>query len=82
MRQLGERRWDLLLVSGLIVFSLALMTLQVRHHGLTAPIERFVITIVGAPPVPHPRTHKRNPTAEFPSGINEKPLGRKSISQR
>ena len=47
MRQLGERRWDLLLVSGLIVFSLALMTLQVRHHGLTAPIERFIITIVG-----------------------------------
>ncbi len=47
MRQFVERRQDLLLVGGLIVFSLTLMTLQVRHKGLTSPIERFAIAIVG-----------------------------------
>ena len=34
MRPIGERRQDILLVCGLIIFSLTLMTLQVRHKSI------------------------------------------------
>ena len=47
MRPIRERRQDLLLVCGLIIFSLTLMTLQVRHKGITLPVERLMVAVTG-----------------------------------
>jgi rod shape-determining protein MreC len=47
MRPIGERRQDILLVCGLIIFSLTLMTLQVRHKSLALPVERLMLAIGG-----------------------------------
>ncbi|MFQ5911940.1 MAG: rod shape-determining protein MreC [Nitrospinota bacterium] len=47
MRYFKDRRQDLILVGALILFSLTLMTLQMRHKGLTTPIERAVVATFG-----------------------------------
>ncbi|MDP6483516.1 MAG: rod shape-determining protein MreC [Nitrospinota bacterium] len=47
MRPIGERRQDFLLVCGLIIFSLTLMTLQVRHKRLALPVERLMVAVGG-----------------------------------
>lgn len=47
MRHVGERRRDLLWVGGMVLISLTLMTLQVRKKGLTTPIERTVVAVIG-----------------------------------
>lgn len=48
MNQLSRaRRREYCLVGGLVVLSLILMTVQIRHKGLVSPFTRFAISVVG-----------------------------------
>ncbi|MFQ5694043.1 MAG: rod shape-determining protein MreC [Nitrospinota bacterium] len=47
MRQIRHRNRDAILLAALVVCSLTLMTLQVRHRGATTPLERAVMSAIG-----------------------------------